>query len=154
MRHRVGQSTSPYEPTPPATSRARLLTGLIALGCLAVMGVAAWMTPSPAGIGTHCSLGLPPCSWVDRLDIPCPTCGMTTAFAHAADGHFLQSFKTQPLGTVIALGVAVTFWLTLTDTVLGSHLGRSMLTLGRAWLLWTIGILALLAWLYKIWVFK
>ncbi len=40
--------------------------------------------------------------------IPCPTCGMTTAFAHAVRGQFIPAFHAQPAGLVLALLTALT----------------------------------------------
>lgn len=34
---------------------------------------------------------------------PCPTCGMTTAFAHTVRGHGLRAFWAQPAGFVLAV---------------------------------------------------
>src|SRR6185503_8103051 len=65
----------------------RLIAAVVMLGCGTVLGVAAWLTPSPTGIGTHQQLHMPQCGWIAIADLPCPTCGMTTAFAHAAHGH-------------------------------------------------------------------
>ena len=35
--------------------------------------------------------------------IPCPTCGMTTAFSHCVRGHWLTSFIVQPAGCLVAV---------------------------------------------------
>jgi hypothetical protein len=37
---------------------------------------------------------------------PCPTCGLTRAFCHAAQGHWAQSVVYHPLGPPLALAVA------------------------------------------------
>jgi hypothetical protein len=37
------------------------------------------------------------------LGIPCPTCGMTTAFVHFAHGRLPASFHAQPAGFLLAL---------------------------------------------------
>lgn len=37
---------------------------------------------------------------------PCPTCGMTTAFAHFVRGQWLRAAWVQPAGFVFALGTA------------------------------------------------
>jgi len=34
---------------------------------------------------------------------PCPTCGMTTAFAHTVHGHWIDAIRSQPAGFLIAL---------------------------------------------------
>ena len=38
--------------------------------------------------------------------IPCPTCGMTTAFAHFVRGELTASFHAQPAGCAIAVGLS------------------------------------------------
>ena len=132
----------------------RLIAGAVSAACLALLGVAAWLPPSPTGIGTHCNLGLPPCSWAQLLDLPCPTCGMTTAFAHLANGDFVASFIAQPMGFVLAVAVSMAFWVGLMDAIVGSQIGRSMAVIWKPWLVWGLGGLALASWLYKIWVFE
>jgi hypothetical protein len=78
---------------------------VVLAGCVALIGVGAWLKPNPSGIGTHQQFGLPPCTMVLAVGYPCPTCGMTTAFAHAVRGRFLQSFHAHPAGFAFALAV-------------------------------------------------
>ncbi len=54
---------------------------------------------------------------------PCPTCGMTTAFAHTVRGEFRAAFAAQPGGLVLALA-----------TVLAASVSASVLATGRVWL--------------------
>ena len=86
------------------SARGRALT-YAALGMIAaaLLAVAAWLPPSPAGIGTHEVLGLPPCPFHALTGIPCPACGMTTAFAHVARGDVGAALRAQPLGAALAL---------------------------------------------------
>ncbi len=72
-------------------------------GCVVLLGLASWLRPDEQGVGTHQQLGLPPCSLVQYGGIPCPTCGMTTAFASTVRGHWLAAVLTQPLGFALAL---------------------------------------------------
>jgi hypothetical protein len=60
--------------------------------------VAWWLDPDPRGYGTHEQLGLPPCTTQLLFKLPCPFCGMTTAFALMVHGHPLQAFHCQPAG--------------------------------------------------------
>ena len=80
---------------------------LFALGILAanltVFAIAGWVTPSPTGIGTHRQLGYPACLSPLLTGYPCPTCGMTTSFAHAVRGQFLRAFHAQPAGFALFL---------------------------------------------------
>ncbi len=74
----------------------------ISLSALAMLSVAYILTPSSEGIGTHQQLGLPKCGWVLAADIPCPTCGMTTAWSHTVRGELPTAFITQPMGMFLA----------------------------------------------------
>ncbi len=81
----------------------RLTALMVFLGVAGIMGMAWYMNPDPKGIGTHQRLGLPPCGFLVTTGLPCPTCGMTTAFAHTVRGHLLEATRAQPAGTVLAL---------------------------------------------------
>ncbi len=89
----------------------RMIWGTAAIACLAVLGVAAWLTPDPAGMGTHHQLGMHACGFLERTGMPCATCGMTTSFSHFAHGQIVRSFFTQPMGFMLALLTAATVWV-------------------------------------------
>lgn len=146
-------------PTPIRTERSiplrsgagpRLISGMVALGCLGVLSLAAWLNPSTRGHGTHTQIGMPPCSWAIWFDKPCPTCGMTTAFSHAGEGHWVSSFLTQPAGAVLALMTATAFWLAAHSAVTGSRLGPMTLWLVRPRMVTLLGAGLIAAWVYKI----
>lgn len=123
--------------------------GVVALGCGSVVALAAWLDPSGAGHGTHEQLGLPACTLAMAIDRPCPTCGMTTAFAHAANGDIVAALVTQPMGAFLALVTSVVFWGAIHVSVTGSRLGQAggrMLTSRWMW-----GVLGLFlgSWAYK-----
>lgn len=82
--------------------RTRCILVLSALGLAAVLGVACWLEPDPRGFGTHTQLGLAPCTFAWVTGHRCPTCGMTTAFAWFARGRFLQSWRANPAGSLLA----------------------------------------------------
>jgi hypothetical protein len=116
-----------------------------------VLGLAAWMQPAAAGIGTHEQIGLPECGWIVTMDLPCPTCGMTTAFAHAADGNLLASVATQPFGGLLAIATAVSFIAATLTLITGTGLFTQLA--GRWWTTrtpWAIAALLVLAWGWKI----
>ena len=58
------------------------------------------------------------------------TCGMTTAFAHAANGDLLASFLTQPLGMLLSLATAMAALVGWYVVATGSRVG---VLLGRLW---------------------
>lgn len=141
---------------PPTDLRAgrRLAATVVFAASAGLLGVAAWLSPDHSGLGTHTQLALPACGWVSGLGIPCPTCGMTTAFAAAADGDLLGSMKAQPLGFLLALSTAmaavVSAYVMATGSALGGHLVRMLGPRSG----WTLLVLALVAWAYKIAAFR
>ena len=137
-----------------STGLRRGLAAALAAGCGAVLGVAWWLDPDPAGVGTHTQLHIPRCGWIDTIGIPCPTCGMTTAFAHAADGHLLRSFMTQPAGAVVALATAATLLASLWVAVSGASVTPFLRVFAGSRCWWLGGALLLGGWAWKIARFK
>jgi hypothetical protein len=75
---------------------------------------------------------------------------MTTAFAHAADGHFLDALRIQPGGLVLAILTAAVGLATLTGALTGSRI-CSLLSESvgpKGW--WSLGGLLVVSWGYKI----
>lgn len=107
----------------PAALGERLIAALFAAGFLGILVLSAWLKPDPSGHGTHVQLGLPPCAMLQTTGYPCPSCGMTTAFAHAARGDLLNAARAQPMGALLALGCSIGFWIALYGAVLGVRLG-------------------------------
>lgn len=144
------------QPSPSATTTVdqnawlpRVGASGLALICAAPLIVAATLTPSVAGMGTHTQLRLPECGFVLATGFPCATCGCTTAFAHAADGSFLTSLITQPFGAILAVGLAMMALIAGWSAVSGmslSPLGRVMAT--KMFIFPWIALL-LAAWGYK-----
>lgn len=135
---------------PSEVRRRRLGALVVALGSGALLAVAWSLTPSSDGFGTHRALGLPACSWPDRFGVPCPSCGMTTAFAFAAKGDLLSSFAAQPMGCALAVltGMALvgSVWTLVTGRTLVPVFERFF----NSRVAWLMGVAALLAWGYKI----
>lgn len=141
--------TSPVAAMAKAEPSARAAAGIIVVLCLGLLLVAASISPSPEGHGSHTQLGLPPCGWVLAFNKPCVTCGMTTSFSAMAHGQVLRSFITQPAGAIFCIAAAALFWLALHTLVTGSravHLAAALLTTRVLWI--AAGILAA-AWAYK-----
>jgi len=116
----------------------------------AVLTVARFLPPSPRGVGTHERLGLPPCLFLKLTGLPCPSCGLTTSFAHAAKLHFYDALLAQPFGLLLffltVLLVPLSCWLAY------RRIPWHRLTAARAAkpLLWLMAALWLTAWFYKI----
>ncbi|MEL7482766.1 MAG: DUF2752 domain-containing protein [Planctomycetota bacterium] len=128
----------------------RLLAAVTAFACGAVLVTAASLKADDAGHGTHEQLGLPACGWAKTFNAPCMTCGMTTAFTHAAEGDLWASFVTQPAGMLLSVGTAAVFWLGLFVAVTGSRLGEHLARLVTPRTLVIAAFLGGAAWVYKL----
>ena len=127
------------------------LSGLVtACAGTALLSVAAWLRPDEEGHGTHEQLLLPRCGWVSLFDKPCPTCGMTTSFSHAAEGNLAQAATTQPLGAMLSVLTAVLIWGGLHSALTGARIGGFATRLINRWTLTGGLVLLLLAWGYKL----
>lgn len=133
-----------------ASPGERIGAGIIALVAFALLFVAARLSPDPAGMGTHHQLGLPRCGMMLATGYPCPTCGMTTAFSHAAHLQPLQAIKAQPFGAFLALCTSVVFWGGLHVAVFASQLAQATARLLRPQVLWPLFAAAIASWAYKI----
>lgn len=133
-----------------ATRRRRLIGLVVALAAGGILGIAAWLTPSTQGLGTHRQMGLPECGWITLMDMPCPSCGMTTSFAFAADGDLLSSFTTQPLGSLLAIATAMAFLVGAFVALTGSRVASMFSRLWGRWSGWVITGVILAAWIYKV----
>ena len=52
-----------------------------------------------------------PCGFKQRYNLPCPTCGMTTAVIAFSHGHIIGAFSTQPAaGFFCCLAIVVAFF--------------------------------------------
>ena len=94
--------------------------GLALIGPLVL---AALLTPSPSGIGTHRQLGLPRCSFEQAFHIPCPGCGSTTAFAYFADGQIGKAFGANLGAAVLAVVLAILGPWMIVSAAVGRWLG-------------------------------
>jgi hypothetical protein len=130
--------------------RRRRITGFfVFLATAALLGVAWSLAPAKQGFGTHQALGLPACSWPARFGVPCPSCGMTTAFALAAKGRLVDSFVAQPMGCLLAVMAGMTLVGSAWSVVTGHTLWPVYERLWNARSAWLLGVAALLAWAYK-----
>ena len=127
---------------------------LLALGLAAVLAapllVAATLEPAAGGLGTHRQLGLPACGWPIAFGLPCVTCGMTTAFAHAVRGEPLSALWVQPAGAMMAflaaLGVVVCLW----DAVSARPVHALLAPLARGRTAWIAAGVLIAAWGWKV----
>ena len=132
----------------------RLVGAGVAVAAAALLGVAAWLDAVPEGLGTHAQLNLPPCGWILAMDLPCPTCGMTTAFAHAADGNLVGSFVAQPMGAMLAVATAIALLVGTYTAATGSRVAALFGRLCNRRAAWLFGTAFVAAWVYKIVAYK
>ena len=88
------------------------------------------------------------------VGVPCPSCGMTTAFAHAARGNLPAALAAQPAGGVLALLTAMTFLVALHAAATGSRAVTLLQGVAGTRAAIAAAVLLLGAWGYKILVFK
>jgi hypothetical protein len=117
-----------------AAWRARGIGLAVLLPCAAVLAVAGWLHPDYRGYDTHTELGLPACSFVQKTGMPCPTCGMTTAFACMAHGDVPGALRAQAFGAALFLATAVAAVLGAAQAVRGRPWPRRFRP--RSWWLW------------------
>ncbi|MGA2070803.1 MAG: DUF2752 domain-containing protein [Sedimentisphaerales bacterium] len=52
-----------------------------------------------------------PCGFKQRYNLPCPTCGMTTAVIAFSHGHIIDAFSTQPAaGFLCCISAVIAFF--------------------------------------------
>ena len=141
---------APLRPPARVGQTGRLLAAAAAAGCLGVLIIALWLDPSGSGIGTHERLGLQPCGWAARGGLPCPSCGMTTSFAWLVRGHLAASFYVQPMGAILGLITAMTFWASLYIAITAKPAHRLLQMVPAGYWLVPLMLFGLLAWGWKI----
>ena len=136
------------------TSRDR--AQYIALSCVSgvVLTIARVVSPSPNGFGTHQQLGLPPCFFHKLTGIPCPTCGMTTSFAHTVRLHFYEAFITQPFGMLACVLMALLIPLSFVLMQRRVSWMKLMTARGSDAVMYALLALFLAGWVYKIWAMR
>jgi hypothetical protein len=115
-----------------------------------VLALAALVQPEEDGTGTHTQLGLRRCSILLTYDLPCPTCGMTTAFAWAARGRWLAAAKAQPAGCVLALACVVLLIRAGIALATGRTVRVNWYRVRPTWVLLALLGLLTAGWAYKI----
>lgn len=148
-------------PTVPARRRqanrraARGVAALVLLICAAVLVRAATLRPDPRGYGTHEQVrwgrvASAPCGWLVVYGYPCPTCGMTTAFAHAVRGRWWRALLAQPAGFVLALGTMVATLLSMVVLFTGRWPIGPRVVVSPHWLFLGLLVLLIGSWAFKL----
>lgn len=150
------------QPTAAATLRepavsfwgVRAIPLVLFISSFGLLLVAAWFDANPQGHATHTQLGLPPCGMMKNFNLPCMTCGMTTSFAHAADGNLWASFKNQPAGAMLAVITAMLAIVSGYATWTGVSLGPLGRVVWRPIVFWPVAAIVMIAWAYKIMIVR
>ena len=149
-RSLLGRLEAWWGHTAPATQDR--LVGSVLVACTTpVLGLAMWLEPDPAGVGTHQQLGLGGCSVLSFTGWPCPMCGMTTTFTHMAHLEPIAAVITQPFGVLLFCATVVLFGVGV-GSLIGRETWRSGLDLILAYELQIavgtlVGMVA--GWVYK-----
>ena len=131
------------------STRGRLAWLAVGLCCGGVLGVGAWLRPDARGYGTHEALGIPPCSFMLNTGLPCPTCGMTTAFSLLLHGHPAKSFMVQPAGFAMCIGALALMVIAFHAAARGYFVQPNWARLGPVRVSISLGLLLLGGWGFK-----
>lgn len=125
------------------SARARLLLAGGGLAAVWLVATARTLTPDPRGYGTHEQLSLPACGFARLTGWRCPTCGMTTSWAHGTRGDFRAALAASGGGTMLLALTAPTALWAIASAIVGRYIfgrptGPMLLTIGGACLAVTV----------------
>lgn len=106
---------------PLPSTRTRLA---VAVFLLAILLAPLAVTPRGQGWGSHVDLGLSPCPMMEVLGRPCPTCGVTTAWALWLRGRWGDAFRLHPAGIALHVSGSILVVLLLLSAI--GERGRSL----------------------------
>jgi uncharacterized protein DUF2752 len=120
------------------------------LACAWLIYTALSIAPDPRGHGTHEQLGLEPCGYLKRTGQPCPSCGMTTSFAHMVRLQVVPALGANPAGAILcAVAMILPFYL-LHARLLGLPPERIVRPPRGAYFIVGMALILMLSWFYKI----
>ena len=85
----------------------RTTLAVFGIGLIGMLVIAMCLTPSAKGYGTHTQMGLKPCSFTALVGIRCPSCGMTTSWAHYVRGNWVKSVQSNTGGMLLAMSATL-----------------------------------------------
>ena len=106
-------------PRPSIPAYLRLRGILTALVCTFILLTAWHLEPSYLPLGPRSWLSFPQCAFQNRTGYPCPTCGMTTAWARAVRADLISAFRANIAGAVLAIAAFLVLLAGLATAVLG-----------------------------------
>lgn len=139
----------------PPNSNALNLWERAALAALATalslaIAAAVWLEPDGRGYGTHEQLGFPACTFFRIVGRPCPSCGMTTAWANLLHGRPLAAMQANAVGALLAAAAPLgAVWAGVSAAIGVWWGGRPR----QRWLLAALGLLTavvLIDWLLRL----
>ncbi|MFT7618681.1 MAG: hypothetical protein ACI97A_002328 [Planctomycetota bacterium] len=122
----------------------------IIVGCFWLVGTAFQVEPDERGFGSHEQLGMEPCAYLEMHGHPCPSCGMTTSFAHTVRFQIPSALAANPAGTIMCLICLVLPGILVHSMLTGQPVARLFIGKWRGyWIFYAVGILGA-SWTYKI----
>ena len=88
------------------------------------------------------------------MDLPCPTCGMTTAWSHAVRGQIHLAFIAQPLGLILAVAALSLAIGGLITAITGYSFQSLLYKYSPTKIIIVVASMSILSWLFKILVHK
>lgn len=104
-----------------ASFRQRVIASVVLLALISVFGLF-WLA-SQGRIDLGRWLG-PSCGFKQRYNLPCPTCGMTSAVLVFVQGKILEAFYTQPAAALFCIAMLIAAFLTFLTAVFGVYWRR------------------------------
>ena len=126
----------------------------MALGLVLVFGIARWLDPYDHGrpwrMETHMQSGLPPCNFRMLTGMPCPSCGMTTAWPLLVRGDVANLLRANAVGTLLALFCLAVIPWSLLSAIRGRSLFLVSLERTVTWIVIVFLALMLIRWIIVI----
>ena len=130
--------------------RRRLVWTLLLLTPICVLTIATMLTPSSLGHSTHMQLGLPPCGFLLLSGIPCPGCGLTTAFAHMVRFELTSAWHANPFGVVLFAFTVASIPVSFVGLIQAKPVLTTLKRLHTDKILFALCILSLSIWLGRV----
>ncbi len=100
-----------------ASARQRIIAAIVCLAVLVYFGVFALLAHYQVDMGRH--LGY--CGFKQRTNLPCPSCGMTTATLAFAQGNIAEAFYIQPAAGLLCCAAVLAGGLAFFVAVFGVY---------------------------------
>ncbi len=84
--------------------------------------------------------------------VPCPSCGMTTSFAHFVRGQIPSSLRANAAGTLLAVVCVMTMLWCIVTAKTGRYLWFHDPATVFAYGLSTVAVLTLAYWVWRLWI--